>query len=496
MFSGRKLGSIHEEEEIMKLMRLVTCVAAFAVLGGIAFSGEMDIKALQAKLAAQEARLNDLQAKMGSSKAAETPANITSMRKNAKVTIGGEVDTRYIYHSGKVEQDRGYINTSTATARGVAAGRTKRVDIEDAQMYLDTAKLTFQIDVNEHMDARLQLDLHDPTSGGGNREHELGIAQTYWVRWKNICNSGFGVLFGMGKPIGMLDAYNQDGGPNSAFGSFAYPGSGTDIGDSNTFDRTDGLFATNGVLSQHLSYGTSRTTQITPYWQSEDGKVLFELSFMQGLDRRGTYNTDEGPNTAGGYNRVRSINMGLATMSGRITWKPTEDWTLVLGAINLQSDDDNFGAYRGQDTGNAIAGRLHPDRFNGNNFAYHLGAMYTPSILCQRLTVWANMTHEFNAGWVDDLTTFATNFGVMYKLTDKLTVFAQGDYITSDNDGSILWNEAKGWRSYLGATYNLGNGAIMEAGWSHDNLSAYDQAGYKHSKFVGDTLYAKVGFAF
>ncbi len=74
----------------MRFLRLAACAAAFAVVGGMAVAEDMDIRALQAKLAAQEARLNDLQAKMGSGGAAATPANITSIRKNAKVTIGGK----------------------------------------------------------------------------------------------------------------------------------------------------------------------------------------------------------------------------------------------------------------------------------------------------------------------------------------------------------------------------------------------------------------------
>ncbi|MDR1535362.1 MAG: hypothetical protein LBU64_09740, partial [Planctomycetota bacterium] len=85
---GGVAGGFDEEEETMKHMRLAAFVAAIAMVGGTVLSGDLDIQALQAKLAAQEARLNDLQAKIGGGKA-DAPASVLSARKNATLRIGG-----------------------------------------------------------------------------------------------------------------------------------------------------------------------------------------------------------------------------------------------------------------------------------------------------------------------------------------------------------------------------------------------------------------------
>lgn len=83
-------------------MRRALVLVLFLLLFGVGYSGEsIDIQAIQAKLAAQEARLNDMEAK--NEKPATAPEGVTSLRKNATVTIGGEVTASYDHVRGKVE---------------------------------------------------------------------------------------------------------------------------------------------------------------------------------------------------------------------------------------------------------------------------------------------------------------------------------------------------------------------------------------------------------
>ncbi len=462
------------------------------------YAEDMDIRALQAKLAAQEARLNDLQSKMGSG-SAETPASVISMRKNAKVTIGGSLDTRYYYQTSKIKQDKGIANSN-----GGATGFVTTYDGKRGNLYMDTAKLNAKIDVNEHMDAYLQIDLHD-----GARQ-SVGMAQNYWVRWKNICNSGFGVLvgrdgvkFGTGKPIGTIDAFYQDYGPHTFFGqgdNAAADGAGR------ATDNGEGMFAHNNMRPTHYGVGTSRTLQITPYWESQDGKFKAELSLMSRIDSRGNTGlvTDTGVDNMDVANHTgnaevynRSINYGLGTASLRLTWKPIEDLTLTVSAMNLRSNYNSFLAYRGSENTNFSPntnGRGH--RFEKNNTLFHAGFVYNPAVLCKRLTLWGTFVQEYNAGWIDDLDVWSTNFGIAYALTDKLKVFAQGDYMKSDNGWGVDWAEASGWRSYIGANYVLGGGADLEVGWVHDDFDYENSHGRKHTEFKADLIYAKLGFAF
>ncbi len=467
----------------MKLMRLVTCVAAFAVVGGIALSGDMDIRALQAKLAAQEARLNDLQAKIGSG-SSSAPANITSMRKNAKVTIGGEVATRYYYRDAQIE-------TTLVGARNA--------DVKTGHFEIGSAKLNAQIAVNENWDAYLQMDLHD----AGSRDNVSGVAQTYWVRYKSICNTGLGILvgrdslkFGMAAPIGIRDQYNHEQGPEIN-ASWADMGGAAALGANN---YGDGMFLGSGLIPNHIGLGQSRTTQITPYWESQDGKIKVEASIFGAVERKNGSDRGIGVYEDGTFHK-RSINYGLGSGSLRLTWNPTEEWSFVLGAINMHGNGGKWVSHRQQYDGDIGSGAdgfftANPDMFEKNNYAFHLGAKYTPAAFCQRLTLWANATTEYNAGFVRGQDTYVITAGAMYALTDKLTVFAMGDYLHTKNDLGDTFNKAKGWRSYLGAKYDLGSGLAFETGWIHDKINYKDRAGNKHTTYKGDVLYAHLGFQF
>ena len=76
---------------------------------------------------------------------------------------------------------------------------------------------------------------------------------------------------------------------------------------------------------------------MTPYWESANGAVLAELSFMQNVDTGNAYMdwTKWGysyPTTTG--IKYCSSNYGLGTMSARLTWKPVEGLKLTASAAN------------------------------------------------------------------------------------------------------------------------------------------------------------------
>ncbi len=457
----------------MKFMRLAACAVAFAVVGGMVYAEDMDIKALQAKLAAQEARLNDLQAKMGSG-AAATPANIVSLRKNAKVTIGGDLDFRYIYDNYEVK-----------TYSDADGTWEKTVKSTKGDAFVDTADLRVQVDVNEHFDAFMRLGSHDNNKA-------TGVMRDAWIRWKNICNSGWGVLlgrdglkFGMGKPVGQFDAWIQDNGTRSGLGNADIP---------------------------HLNYGVSRVTQINPYWQSQDGKFRFDFSVFQTLESRdgaggGVIIKDADGNTD-------TVNYGLGSGTIKLTMKPTEDWTFVAAVAHLYVDAEDGDKYIRRHTngqsrdpiggptaashdGPAGQGWNLSDNHSANsNTALHFGFIWTPAVFCKKLNLWAQATQEWNAGFYDNVDFFGANVGVSYAFTDKLTVFAMGDYLDSDWDAPQDAKEITGWRGWLGMNYALSNGVGLEAGWSHEQLKTKNGAGVRIQKNTGDTLYTRLTFAF
>ncbi len=459
----------------MKLMRLAACAVAFAVVGGMVVAEDMDIRSLQAKLAAQEARLNDLQAKM-SSGSADTPASILSMKKNAKVTIGGDIDTRYVYDNYKY----------TTYAAGVG---TTTWEANTGDFFVDTAKVNVAAEVNENFDAFLMLNLQNTDDAAYDSNNDVtglsdsaiaGIAEQAWIRWKNICNSGWGVLvgrnglvFGMGKPIGMFDAWMQD--------------------DNYRSNQNGPAGYTNDLVATHLNYGAGRITQINPYWESCDGKFRFDLSLFQSISAR---NESQRVGVTRGID-YEDVNYGLGTGTVKLTWKPTEDWTIVGAVANFYADAENGDAFRSY---NRAQDRVvwQDTTHSKSNTALHFGVTYTPAAFCQKLTVWGQVMQEYNTGFVDDQDFFSANAGLSYAFTDKFTAFAMGDYLRSDEatlGGVARFGKITGWRSYLGATYNFGNGLMGEAGWSHDHLKGKTD-GVKVAKVTGDTIYARLAFSF
>ncbi len=253
------------------------------------------------------------------------------------------------------------------------------------------------------------------------------------------------------------------------------------------------MFRNGTTLPTHFAYGVSRVTQINPYWESQDGRYRFDFTFFQGMDSRdGTYmQADDN------RNERYSTNYGLGSAAVKFTWKPSEDWTFAVAAINMYSnnDDDLIDPYSFNQT-NALGGENKPGNVSSSNSVFHLGFNWTPSALCQKLTIWAQANQEFNAGWVDDMDVFVTNFGLAYKFTDQLTAFAQGDYMYADNERAINWHQARGWRSYIGASYTTSVGVKFEAGWAHDTMKYENRAGLTHTKIKGDTLYLQSAFSF
>ncbi|MCC8179729.1 MAG: hypothetical protein LIP23_02285 [Planctomycetes bacterium] len=457
----------------MKLMRLAMCVAVFALVGGIAMAEDLDVQALQARLAAQEARLNDLQAKVGGGSSSayafaasagscdftEIPEGILSIEKNAVVTLGGTVNTRYFYRHGKVE-----------------AGGDTLTTAKIGDLRIADAKVRLQIDVNDNFDAFLQMDLQDSDFD------RAGIAEKYWVRWKNICNSGFGVL------VGRNDLVFGDGGYGVITGW---------TGGNGAFGDLPGGF---DFQQARLGWDHSRTTQITPYWESQDGKFKGELSFFQSIDGINGNST-----VAFRDGEYRAINYGVGSMALRLTAAPIEGLKLTAGIINIRSDFDGAGwtadgpkANSPYGLGGALWPETAPDVFVSadgrakNNTAMNLAFRYRPCFL-PRLNTWAQWIWNFNdAGWWDGYKTHTVNAGFSVDFTEQFGWFLQGDFLSGRNKDAGDYKE-KGYAVYTGFTYNLPYGVNAEIGYRYERIKFTNGL---IDKQISNTAYAHLGFNF
>lgn len=502
----------------MKLMRLAAWVAVFAVIGGSVFAQEnMDIRAMQAKLAAQEARLNDLQAKMNSSSGGGTADNVVSLRKNGKVTIGGDINTRYYYYDGEVKSKLasrslgGNATTPFTTYKPATAGTEKVGEVNAGTLRVSDAKLRVKVDVNDYFEAFIRVDLQD------NGVERAFTAQEAYVRWKNVCNSGFSLLvgrtsfvFGGGNEAGSVWTgwYGCDSETQLSYlGTYGL--TNTPINANTTADnRGDGMFVhSSGIAPAIIGYDKSRTTQITPSWETQDGKFKAELSLIQQID---DMRSDNGPNRASWYKgpanaqylREKSINYGLGSGSARLTWKPIEGLKLVGSVVNIYQDIDDAGIMRWYNANNTNIIPFPTNRISSNSTATNLHVAWNPCFL-PALKVWGAWTHQWNASWVNDLDADMLQLGLSYGFTDKLSAFGIAEFIRHKNGGAGVdteWYKSKGWSSYVGLKYNVGYGVNLEAGWRHEELKfkgrgANAGLGY-HTKAEMDAFYAHLGFSF
>ncbi len=449
----------------MKAVRFIV-PALLLALSATVYAGDQDVNALMAKLAAQEARLaaqdarmaaqeariNDLNAKFANNtpKEGDAPEGIMSIQKNARVTVGGVVSTRYQFSRAKIDSD--YDLADPSTTRPVYG---RAVDHKTGSLFLNDAELAVQVDVNEHFDAFLNIDLH------GDGGEVYGNAMTYYVRWKNICETGFGIKVGRDALV-----FGEDG--VGELGSYA-AGSGDGLGE----------LGHGWVIPPHNGWDMDGVTQVTPYYEGWDGKLNLELSFMQNVWNNGPRGEDAVIESEAG--RIRSRNYGLGTMSFRAVVEPVEGLRLSGSIVNFHSN-----GFDGQE-----------EAHNRNNTATSLALSYRPACF-DRLNVWGQWVHGWNVDNVDNLDSDAINFGLSFDVTGALTVFAQGDYLRSRMDAPGVRHRGKALAWYGGVLCAFDSGAALEAGWKHERVDSRSFAGgtNNRARASANTLYAHLGFAF
>ncbi len=465
----------------MKFMRLAMCVAAFAVIGKVALSEDVDVRALQAKLAAQEARLADLQSRVNYNEAnanyAGAPEAIVSLNKNACVTIGGNLNTRYFYRNAKIDStyrnaDPTVAGDSAATEPGVYKRRAK---INQSDLVIADAKLYVQIDVNDYFDAFIQMDLQS------SNDSKSDNAEKYYVRWKNICNSGFGVkvgrdalVFGEDQGMGILGSYTKNG--DGAFKDGQWSTSLATM----AADYGGMMWGGGSFLPAHNYWDQGRIIQVTPYWEGLDGKFKAEVSFFQEesnwSNRMNNGSVYAGTNTLSQIytdgHTYKNKNYGFGSMSARIGYMPIEGLKFSASVVNFYDKSANAFGEKKSNTAADVAISYRPAFFN-------------------RLNIWAQYMHGWNVNHWDGLDSDAISYGASFDLNESWSIFAQGDWLRS----KIGDSKGEAWAAYGGIKYVLPYGVNLEAGWKHEQIT-WKEGGYKFAKGKGDTAYLHLGFDF
>ena len=176
---------------------LGSIVVCLLLLLPLARAGHFDAESIQKELELREVRIRDLQAKFEQANAEfglEAARTATGLRKTTTVNLGGMIETRYFYHSGKVESSLTPIRSGTIiTGYQRDNRRSLRAEYAGGDFKLAEARLRARIEAGKHFDAFLQVDL---LSSEARRKYVCGTAHQYWVRWKNIRDTGLGILVG------------------------------------------------------------------------------------------------------------------------------------------------------------------------------------------------------------------------------------------------------------------------------------------------------------
>jgi hypothetical protein len=355
--------------------------------------------------------------------------------------------------------------------------------VSDAELYA-------QIDVNEYFDAFIAMDLHN------TGEDSYGLAKSYYVRWKNICNTGFGLK------VGRDDA--PFGDPDSQVGYLDTwaAGMGDGAGRFEIRDMADDI-----ITPMHNGWKYEGVTQITPYWEGIDGALKVELSLFQNVwnDDGLLSGSSSGASSyydADGVRKYRSKNLGVGSGSLRVQYTPLENLTFTAGVINFKSNGfvagyDLPSGYYGPD-GMRVKYVGNGWRHAANNTAVNLAFRYTPCFF-ERLTVWGQYLHGWNISNFKNFNAHTLNAGFSLALTDSLSWFAQGDYVrtkwTGEFDFAGHKQTSNSYAFYTGLTYELPMGAVIEAGWRHE-YSKWKYNGDTMATGRADTIYANVGFEF
>ena len=358
-----------------------------------------------------------------------------------------------------------------------------------------------QVDVTDNFEAYLQLDLHN----GMNNDYAL--PEVYYVRWKEICNTGFGLKVGRDalvfgdEGVGELGSYAAGGGDGLSeldlgmqeqFGfGIPYPAVGLNPAIK---------FASGGIVPLHNGWDVSGVTQVTPYWEGLDGKLSFELSFMQNVyDDTPLMNTFADVDGLGGiYSRpmsnggvkYRSRNYGFGTVAARATITPVEDFKITLSFANYRSNGEGEDYFDPTNSDADTSDYFHTK----NNTVYGLAFNYRPCFF-NRLAVWGQWVHGNNVYFHRGMSSDAFNFGASYDFTEQLTWFVQGDYLRTKYSFMDEDQKGKAWAFYTGLQYSLPYGVSLEAGWKHEQVKFTDR-GVRTGKAKANTLYAMCGFEF
>ncbi len=414
------------------------------------------------------------------------PDRMLSHRKNATVTIGGEIRTDYVFSSGSVYT--GAINDPFRTTSRRTSSRLADLDITTAKLLIDARANRWRghLDINLNGYSGFQPVSRyrnltapgDPAPRYREDTEEIYVNDAYIELMKDG-HSGFGFKAGlMEMPFGLQCR------PNLIGRSFL---DAPDLTGSYLTRPT----AQDGLKLPHASRFLNPATAIMLSYELRD-IIRFEAGVFQDNE---TYRWNRERNST--YTRLRNESSLLKSHQFSVSILPLEGWELTATYRNRHSRSRGLAAwtnspYRWDFRNNLVGGSRDPawdaanrewsDSGTGEGFgsrrneqAFTIGlAVEIPYTM---LSVQLEYARGLNQGFNKYINSDNVNLGLSYRLTPRLTLHTQGEWLHIKDRSNMAFNGARWqrdtqnnrlYRVLFGAEYELMHGLLLEAGWQYE----------------------------
>ena len=360
----------------MSFFRRIFTAASFLLLAGWACPlSAQDIDNAMVKM---QQELSRLQAEVQSVTAARAPAELLSVKKNATLRIGGEINVDYTANI----RDRG----SRHRPGGVVSG---------AGWALHRTNLRFTMDLGNGVSGHIKLDLSERPPYQSQE-----ILEEAKIIWKNICGSPFGVVFGKGeipygqdRTLGIIQSYHHNDGPYSDEGRTILNGPEPGM-----------LFTSNDGAAPIWHPGeTDRVNHAGVTFDWEDILRVEAAAFQP----------EDSP-----HNRHLWSNSGFESLALRLWWQtPVEGLVVELSGMRQflrnRGNENRYGEHARQDS-----------------YAFSAGADYfipeTP------WEIFAEYQMGINWHYQTGYDTHTVSVGGLYQLTEKIELGLLAEWLRID----------------------------------------------------------------
>ena len=471
---------------------------ALPLLAGAARSGEEED--VYGQLMRRYESLNDEVAKAlndydGNAPLPEFPERVLSLRKNAVVSIGGEVRMGYSSTSSSWS-DPGLDRAPPGAARHKA--RIADLDITASKLLIDVRlwerwRMYYDFDLTGHGGRHRSVRLENPNTPATaaadltsryRERFEPQIIQQAYIEFMKDGPSGFGFLAGWMKlPFGLWDR------PNTFFQSYL------DAPNMNGSHLMGPDGWNDASLMPHASRFVDPAVAVMVNYEFRD-ILRFDAALFQERGMEQVYSDRNGVRERHSDSLLpRSWQVGMSL-------QPLEGWELTAHFRNRHSRSRGLSHWVNSPArwdfrrNMATTGNPRWDygreqwtdngtgpEFGGTTDEQSLVVGLAAEVPNTNLTVRAEYAHGWNQGFNKYIDSDDVNVGLSYRATPRLTFHTQGEWLHVRDRSWMAANGARDrrdnnlYRFLLGGEYELLTGLKLEAGWQYEHWTLDSKRG-------------------